>query len=120
MRTQSWPAWFTVPITTVALIAASLGMTTAQALPFQVPSMRPTVGFSSGPILVSVALTVPSVAAENGWVTPPLTVSVPVKVSVVGFGVGVVGMVTGSLQPVIMSTTTTRHAGRNKECMEVV
>jgi hypothetical protein len=51
-------------------------------------------------------------------VTPPLTVNVPVKVSVVGFGVGVVGMVTGSLQPVITSTAAARHAGRNKECME--
>ena len=88
MLTHSWPAWLTVPIIVEVLTAASCRMMTAQELPFQVPRLRPTVGFSSGPMLVSVAVTEPAVVAENGWVMPPLTVSAPVNVSVMGLGVG--------------------------------
>ena len=51
MLTHSWPAWLTVPIIVEVLTAASCRMMTAQELPFQVPRLRPTVGFSSGPML---------------------------------------------------------------------
>ena len=62
-----------------------------QVEPAIVPMLKPTFAGASSPSEVSVAVTVPVAAVKNWCVWPPLMFSVPVKVSVVITGSGVVG-----------------------------
>jgi hypothetical protein len=71
-------------------------------------------------MFVSVAVTEPAVVALNGWVTPPLTLTLPVNVSVTGFGVGVVMVGVSSPQLVHASVATATSATRRNEGMKIV
>jgi len=67
-------------------------MVTVHTEPSQVPIPKPNEGELEGSTPVIVAVTDPAAEAMNGWTTDPFRLTVPVKVSVTGFGgVGSVG-----------------------------
>src|SRR5262245_59680374 len=99
-RTHRLPTDDTLPVTVVLIAALSAAMINWHAMPFQVPRAMP-ITVVSGVTTVSVEVTVPKVPAIKLCVIAPLILRVPVKVSVTVGVVGVVGVVTGSSQPIM-------------------
>src|SRR5258707_8409426 len=77
---------------TAPCVAAALSIATVQAVPLQLPRLRPIKIVLFGARVVSVAVIGPPVTVANGWFTAPLMFRVPEKVLVVSTGVvGTVG-----------------------------
>src|SRR5205085_4645275 len=106
-----------VVVKTAACCAAALSKTTVQTLveALKVPRLKPTVCVASGPMEVSVAVTVPPVFVTNDATTAPTGFSSPENVSVVGtvvVGVVVVVVLPQALASARIAANTEPHTIR--------
>src|SRR6478736_7239524 len=98
----------TVPVMTLVTTALSLRRTIEQVEPDRVPMLKPIFSGGLSPRLVSVATTTPVADVKKLVVDDPLMLTWPVKVSVTGSGVGVVGRLL--ISPAQPAVTTTANA----------